>query len=49
MFDEFIFFIINLIMCLFYCFQKIQRQYKEIKRLEKRVSMLEETIENLTI
>lgn len=46
--EEFMFFIINLCLCLFYCFKKIQTQNKIITNLLYRITVLENTIENVT-
>ena len=40
MFQEFVLFIINLCLCLFYCFRTIRQQRCEIARLTKRVNEL---------
>ena len=47
--DEFILFIINLVICLFYCIQTIRKQKSYINALEERVKLLEYTIEHVTM
>jgi len=49
MFNEFVIFIINLCVCLLYCFRVIREQRREIKRLGERVKELETVIEYVTM
>jgi preprotein translocase subunit YajC len=42
-------FIINLCICLLYCFRVIRQQRRDIKRLEERVKELELAIEYATM
>jgi preprotein translocase subunit YajC len=49
MFNEFVIFIINLCVCLLYCFRVIRHQRREIKRLQERVKELEGAIAYVTM
>lgn len=49
MFNEFVIFIINLCVCLLYCFRVIRQQGGEIKFLKERIKVLEKTIEYITM
>ena len=49
MFNEFVIFIINLCVCLLYCFRVIRQQRREIKSLKERIKVLEGAIEYVTM
>ena len=49
MFNEILIFIINLCVCLLYCFRVIRKQRGEIKFLKERINELENAIEHITM